>query len=277
LRSLHHLHSAKVGLALSGGSVRGLAHIGVYKALTEAGIFPSVIAGASAGSVVGAGIAAGMSWQDLTELARAIFWPKLLHGNTLERFCTRHLPQRFCDLRLPFAAIATAVPARKAVPLTTGRLASALNASCAMRVIRGRVHRDGQAFKDGGIACVLPADICRHMGAEFVIASDVWEVSSILRSAGLPATHPKAQHVYPEHYRSSLQNTNLLIHPYIPWAGYWPGDFGIDRMIAAGEQATHRALERFSRSKTYMPDGNVSAGSPLPHSEVRSSGSTARV
>jgi len=61
--------------------------------------------------------------------------------------------------------------------MTSGNLASAINASCAMRVIRGRVHRDSYAFKDAGIACVLPASFCRRMGAEFVIASDVWELS----------------------------------------------------------------------------------------------------
>lgn len=223
--------------------MRGLAHIGVYKVLTEAGIRPSVIAGASAGSVIGAGIAAGLTWQDLTELARAVFWPKLLHGNTLEKFCARHLPPLFSDLRLPFAAVATSLPGKHAVSITTGHLASAINASCAMRVIRRPVGRDGQVLKDGGIACVLPADVCREMGAEFVIGSDVWELSSILRGVGLPPTHTKAHRVYPAHYRKSLRHTNLLIHPHVPWAGYWPSDSGIERMIAAGEQAARRALQ----------------------------------
>ena len=249
---MHQLHSARVGLALSGGSVRGLAHIGVYKVLTEAGIRPSFIAGASAGSVIGAGIAAGMRWQDLTELARAVFWPKLLHGRTLEKFCARHLPQRFSDLRLPFAAVATLLPNKHAVPITTGPLASAINASCAMRVIRGRVYRNGQVLKDGGITCVLPADVCRQMGAEFVIGSDVWELSSILRGVGVPATHSKAHRLYPAHYRNSLHHTDLLIHPQVPWAGYWPGDSGIERMIAAGEQAARRALDRF-RPRSQQP------------------------
>jgi NTE family protein len=242
LRSLHHLLAARVGLALSGGSVRGLAHIGVYRVLTEAGIRPSIIAGASAGSVIGAGIASGMNWQDLTELARSSFWPKLLHGNTLERFCAQHLPQRFSDLRVPFAAVATSLPDKQVVSITTGHLASAINASCAMRVIRGPVCRDGQVLKDGGIACVLPADVCRQMGAEFVIGSDVWELSSILRGVGVDATHPKAYRLYPAHYLNSLQHTNLLIHPQLPWSGYWPSNSGIERMIAAGEQAARAAL-----------------------------------
>lgn len=228
--------------------MRGLAHIGVYKVLTEAGIQPSIIAGASAGSVVGAGIAAGMSWRDLRELARRVFWPKLLHGGTLERFCAVHLPERFSDLRLRFAAVATSLPARRPLAITSGRLASAINASCAMRVIRGRVQREGHQLKDGGIACVLPADVCRQMGAEFVIASDVWELSSILRGLGFGPAQPAARWLYPAHYRRALHHTHLLIHPHVPFSGYRPGDSGIDRMIAAGEHAARRALEELSSS-----------------------------
>jgi NTE family protein len=241
VRSLHPLPSARVGLALSGGSARGLAHIGVYKVLIEAGIRPAFLTGTSAGSIIGAGIAAGMTWRDLTELARGVFWPKLLHGGNLEHFCALHLPRHFSDLQLPFAAIATALPGKQAIAITTGPLASAISASCAMRVIRGPVHREGHVLKDGGIARALPADFCRHMGAEFVIGSDVWEVSSLLRGMGVDPAHP----LYPNQYRVSLRHTDLLIQPQVPISGYWPGDAGIERMIAAGEQAARQALDRF--------------------------------
>ncbi len=83
---LHQLRSRRIGLALSGGSVRGLAHLGVVKVLSEAGIRPAVIAGTSAGSLIGAMLAAGMEWSEIASLARKTFWPKLLHGETLELF-----------------------------------------------------------------------------------------------------------------------------------------------------------------------------------------------
>ena len=83
----HQLRSHRIGLALSGGSVRGLAHIGVVKALAEAGIKPTVITGTSAGSLIGAMLAAGMGWSEIASLARKTFWPKLLHGEMLEKFC----------------------------------------------------------------------------------------------------------------------------------------------------------------------------------------------
>ena len=91
--------------------MRGLAHIGVVQALSEAGIHPAFITGTSAGSLIGAMFAAGMDWNEMASLASATFWPKLLHGETLERFCAVHLPATFAGLKLPFAAVTTELPA----------------------------------------------------------------------------------------------------------------------------------------------------------------------
>jgi NTE family protein len=228
-----------IGLALSGGSVRGLAHIGVIKALTEFGIRPSVIAGTSAGSLIGAGVAAGLNWNDLARMANSVFWPRLLNGRNLESFCARYLPVTFAHLRLPFAAVATDLPSKRVVKMTEGDLASAISASCALRVIRRSVIREGLRLKDGGIACVLPALVCRELGAEVVISSDVWELSSLSRSLGILPSHPRANQVYPAHYLAALQDTDLLIQPEIPIAGYVPGRQAVARMIAAGEAAVH--------------------------------------
>lgn len=244
---LHQLRSRRVGLALSGGSVRGLAHIGVIKVLSQAGIHPACIAGTSAGSLIGALLADGRDWSELAALASEVFWPGLLHGDTLERFCAAHLPATFAELQCPFAAIATEVPAKRAVILTTGELASAIGASCALRGIRRAVSREGMRLKDGGIACVLPSEACRAMGADFVIASDVWEVSSLIRGAGIHPHHARASRAYPSHYRSAVHHTDVLIHPRIPLAGYLPSPVAVERMIAAGAAAARLALDRFNQ------------------------------
>jgi NTE family protein len=233
-------------LALSGGSVRGLAHIGVIKALSEAGIQPAFITGASAGSLIGAMLAAGMEWSEIASLARETFWPKLLHGETLERFCEQYLPATFAGLKFPFAAITTEYPSQQAVTLTNGGLSSAISASCAMRGVRRPVQREGRRLKDGGIACVLPSVACRAMGADFIVGSDVWEVSSLLRGFGIDLHHPQAIRTYPEHYHSAVRHTDLLIHPRVPLAGYLPGPLAIARMISAGEGATQLALSLFT-------------------------------
>jgi len=245
MSGLHQFRSHRIGLALSGGSVRGLAHLGVVKVLSEAGIRPTVISGTSAGSLIGAMLAAGMGWSEIASLARRTFWPKLLHRETLERFCARHLPATFADLKLPFAAIATELPIKQVFTITQGELASAISASCALRGLRRAVEREGKRLKDGGIACVLPSDACRAMGADFVVASDVWEISSLLRGFGIHPHHRRASRTYPSHYYSAVCHTDLLIQPRIPVAGYLPNPLAIDRMISAGEEAARMALSRF--------------------------------
>jgi predicted acylesterase/phospholipase RssA len=246
--ALDLLSSRQVGLALSGGAVRGLAHIGVIKALDEVGIKPAVVTGTSVGSIIGAAIAAGRDWHEIAEMARVVFWPTLLRGPALERFCTDHLPETFGDLKLPFAAVSTIVPANRAIAITEGRLASAISASCALRLLRRPVVRESLRLKDGGFTCVLPARACQELGADFVIASDVWEWSSLMRSLGCsPAAPGWKNRVYPLHYRFALSSTNLHIHPDIPASGYVPNSRAVNRMIAVGERATYQALERFSR------------------------------
>lgn len=226
--------------------MRGLAHIGVVKVLTEAGIQPAFVTGTSSGSLIGAMVAAGMDWREIAALARKVFWPRLLHGETLERFCAEHLPPTFHDLKLPFAVLTTEMPAKRAVAIKQGELASAISASCALRGIRRPVKREGMRLKDGGIACVLPSEACRTMGAEFIIGSDVWEVSSLLRRVGIHPHHPRAGRTYPSHYHCAVGNTDVLIHPKIPFAGYLPGPVAIERMIAAGADAARLALGRFA-------------------------------
>jgi NTE family protein len=164
----------------------------------------------------------------------------------LERFCAEHLPATFADLTLPFAATTTELPGKRTVMITTGDLASAISASCALRGVRRPVRREGKRLKDGGIACVLPSEACRSMGADFIIGSDVWELSSLLRGFGIDPHHPRAGGTYPAHYRSAVRNTDLLIHPRVPLAGYLPGPQAIERMISAGEHATRLALSRFT-------------------------------
>src|SRR5918994_5997210 len=243
------LNSGQVGLALSGGAVRGLAHIGVIKALDEIGIKPKVVAGTSVGSIIGAAFAAGKDWREIADMARTIFWPSLLRGQTLERFCADYLPETFEDLKLPFAAVSTLVPSRRVHVITSGPLTSAISASCALRLLRRPVVREGLRLKDGGFSCVLPTHVCRELGAEVVIASDVWEWSSLMRSLGYRPTDQRwTSRAFPSQYRQALSHANIHIHPEIPVAGYVPGPASVERMIAVGERAAYRALDSIFKS-----------------------------
>ncbi len=227
----------RIGFAFSGGGVRGVAHIGVIKALSERGWRADYVAGTSAGSLIGAGLAAGMDWQALAEMASAVSWPKLMHGKTLEKFCERHLPAAFTDLRLPLAVVVTEFPMKRPIVLRDGHLASALNASCALPIIRRPVWRAGLKLKDGGYTCVLPSQACRALGADIVFGSDVWELSALMRGLSLDAHHP----LFPAHYREAVRQTDYLIQPRIAARDYWPGRAALHRLIAAGEAAVEQA------------------------------------
>jgi len=159
-------------LALSGGSVRGLAHLGVVKALSEVGINPSFIAGTSAGSLIGAMLAAGIEWSEITALARKTFWPRLLHGQTLERFCAEHLPATFADLKLPFAAVTTELPMKVATMITEASL-HPRSVPVALYEASGARLDAKEAAERWRIECVLPSEACRTLGADFIIGSDV--------------------------------------------------------------------------------------------------------
>jgi NTE family protein len=229
---------------LSGGGVRGLAHIGVVKALEEAGIRPVAVAGTSAGSLAGAMLAAGMSWSEMADVARSVFWPRLLSHRGLVSFCEEHLPHDFSSLRLAFVAVATDLASREPLVMAEGRLAPALSASCAMRAIRRPVRHQGRRLKDGGLACVLPTAACRDLGAELVIASDVWELSSLLRAVGADPTDPRGARLYPKQFRESVAHADVLIQPAIPLSSYLPTPAVVDRLVGEGERAARAALAR---------------------------------
>jgi len=89
----------------------------------------------------------------------------------------------------------------------------------------------------------LPTQVCRELGAEVVIGSDVWEWSSMMRSLGYSPSNPHwTTRAYPSHYRSALAHADVHVHPIIPASGYVPGAFAVDRMIAVGERATNAVL-----------------------------------
>jgi NTE family protein len=234
----------EIGLVLSGGSLRGVAHIGVVKATEEAGIRPAFVAGTSVGSIIGAGVASGLGWRDLADMARNVFWPSLLHGPSLEGFCRAHSPATFAGLRLPFAVVATDLDSECPVAITEGELGTAISASCAVRM-RRPVVREGARLKDGGFTSVMPVLQCRALGARYVIASDVWQRAALLGAIGCQPGGSWASRLFPRDYRASAGSADIHIRASIPPHACVPTAWGIERLIAAGEYSARRALAAF--------------------------------
>jgi len=176
----------RVGLALSGGAARGIAHVGVLRALVENGISIDAIAGASAGALIGGCYAAGLSIERLEQMAGTFRWrhtqrPSFsrlgLQSNArMEKFLRANLPvTRFEDLKIPFAAMVTDLRKGELIVLRDhGDLPFAIRASCCIPFFMAPIEDDkGRLLIDGGIVQNLPVSQARDLGADIVIAVDV--------------------------------------------------------------------------------------------------------
>ena len=184
----------RVGLALGGGVVRGLAHIGVLAALEEAAIPIDMVAGTSVGAVVGALYAAGMSAAELEyvagkirwrDLARPV-WPRrgLLSFAPLEHTFVRLLGDiTFADLARPFAAVCTDMRTGRQVVINSGRVAAAVRASASVPVAVEPLEQEPYLLADGVLVNNTPASVVRELGADYVIGVDIL-APDFLRSGG---------------------------------------------------------------------------------------------
>jgi NTE family protein len=174
----------KIGLALGGGAAKGFAHIGVIKMLEASGIQPDVVAGTSAGSVVGALYASGMDPFQLQEQAFALdasnirdvrlFSGGLVQGRKLQDYVNQLVGQRSIEkLKLPFAAVATQLETGQRTVFVRGNTGQAVRASSSIPGVFEPAEISGEHYVDGGVVSPVPVDAARQLGADFVIAVDI--------------------------------------------------------------------------------------------------------
>ncbi len=169
-----------IGIALSGGGTRGVVHIGVLKALEEHGIFPTVISGTSAGSIVGAMYAQGYKPSEILSIAseRSLLWmfsfrlptKGFVRHTFLRKMLQRYIPaDNFEDLKKPlFIAIAN-LNTGKAEIINSGPLHDVIIASASIPVLYEPIRIGSCWYADGGLLMNLPASPIRQQ-AKFVIA-----------------------------------------------------------------------------------------------------------
>ena len=171
----------RIGLALNGGGARGAGHVGVLDVLDRENIPVDFIAGASAGSVVGAAYAAGIRGQRLVDMTLQtrwrhsirLTWPRdgLVSLAPLENRLIKIMGDlTFADLHIPFAAVTTDMATGEQVVLRHGRVAPAVRASCSVPGVMTPLELDGRLLADGGVVNNLPISVVRDMGADVVIA-----------------------------------------------------------------------------------------------------------
>jgi len=224
-----NIPNVKVGLALGSGGARGIAHIGVIKALLEAGIPIHMIAGTSMGALVAACYAADANISLLEEIALKsnlrkmahLLDPKLtllsagiLHGGRVENFLKSIIgDKRIEDCEIPYSAIATDIRSGKEMILNRGPLIKAVRASISIPFVFVPVKYESAYLVDGGTVNPVPANVVRSMGATFIIAVNVLNDVKKRRHFGL--TGEKKFDKPPSSFNTMIQSIYIMEYQII--------------------------------------------------------------
>ena len=244
-----------VALVLGGGGLRGFAHMGVLRALEEAGIKPDIVVGTSAGAVVGAAYASGMTPAQMESAARSVKLSSLvdwtlssggiMRGNNLASWIdtvTAGVPIEKFPIR--FGAVATDLQSEKAVLLDSGSAGNAIQASAAVPGVTVPVPYKGGHLIDGGITSLVPVRFARAMGADFVIAVDIYCEGPRADGLGAPTVISRVMRTQtclvaaPE-----MAEADVLIAPSVHVPRMSATDEQ-ERAIQAGYEAARAALPR---------------------------------
>ncbi len=189
-RLIHQLRGVRIGLALGGGGARGMAHLGVLKALEDNGIVVDTIAGTSAGAMTGIVYAAGMDPEYSTArfsedlkpgwlfrmLPRGSHWYLLYkyRRGQFDRMLRKYLSDWTLEqMPLPIQSVTVDLVTGKPVVRDRGDAVHAILESINMPVFSQPICRDGHALVDGGLLNNIPADLLVKDGCNFVIAVNV--------------------------------------------------------------------------------------------------------
>ena len=274
---LRWFRAPRVGLALSGGGARGLAHIGVLKVFEEQGVPIHAIAGTSMGGLVAAAYASGMSPSDLEnaamkmanlrELAALVdFRPPrrgLLASEHVRKYLSRFVSEdlTFNELRFPVAMPAVDLKSGREYTLQDGNVLDAVMATSAFPGVFPPVEIDERQLVDGSVLNNLPIELARMLGADVVIAVYVTAAfdadqlddqanDSVVRRGITKDIMRVALIITRTMTERNLEDAppDLLLCPPIPAdAGAFSGFTRSAEIIAAGETCTREYLQKIRK------------------------------
>lgn len=251
----------RVGLALSGGVARGIVHVGVLNVLEKAGIPIDYVAGTSAGAIVGAAYCAGIPVDEIMEKAGSMGWRQMAqlkwpgHGlvsfERLERWIEELIGDvDIRDLAIPMAVVTTDLETGETVTLRSGSLATAVRASSSVPGVIEPVQINGRLLGDGGVSNNLPVDVVREMGADYVIAVDLFSRDG--GTPGNPVTHGiLALETLIRKSGGHPAEADCLIQPLVTGHNYLTFAKSSE-YVAAGEAATTKMLAKIQRDLAQM-------------------------
>ncbi|MBT2726033.1 patatin-like phospholipase family protein [Neobacillus sp. C211] len=245
----------KIGLALGSGGARGFAHLGVIKALKDAGIPIHLIAGSSMGALVASFYGAGIDMDRLYKLSTAFkrkyfldfTVPKMgfISGKKVKEFIKVFTHgKNIEDLSIPIGIVATDLLTGEKVVFQTGPVADAVRASISIPGIFVPEKYNGRILVDGGVSDRIPVSVAKEMGADIVIAVDV---SRVKRNAEITSIYDVIMQSIDIMQAEIINNreiaASVMIRP--PVEIYSSRAFtNIDEIINLGEEEAKKHLKQ---------------------------------
>ncbi len=255
----------KIGLALGSGSAKGLAHIGVIKALVENNIPIDFIAGSSIGALVGAYYAIYKDVDKMEKIALSTNWrtalslfdPSLsggfVKGSKVENLIKNWFNgYNFDDLKIPLTTVATDLISGQEVDINNGDIIKAVRASISIPFIFKPIKYNGYLLADGGLSNPLPDNIARKMGADIVISVNLdnkfFDNKLNEDNLSISKTGARALNIIRYHFaQHSSKSGDIIIEPKVEEVGLvsWNKFFNnheSKEIIKMGEIAVREAL-----------------------------------
>lgn len=252
-----HLNHPDVALVLGGGGARGMAHVGVIKVLAEAGVPVNLIAGTSAGSIVGSIYAdQGSAKQVYHTFYNIGFWDiadfnnvpskdGIMQGYRMQKFLLKHMKARtFAQLKIPFIVTTTNFVTGKPFPITSGPVAPAVQASAAIPGLFDPVHLYGKILIDGGMVDPVAVDLVKPYHPKVIIAVGVAQELSPTMPVTNSGNLSRAQIIRERSITQfSIRGADVIIDPHVGQTNV----FQIGKkyqLFKAGEAAAKKALPK---------------------------------
>jgi NTE family protein len=247
------LRKVRIALALGGGAARGFAHIGVIKALEAQGIYPDIVVGTSAGSVVGSMYASGyyngfalqkiameMDEATISDWAMPFFSKSsgVLKGEALQAYVNKAVRNTPIEkLKIPFGCVATDLKNGQPILFRRGNTGLAVRASSSVPGVFQAVSIAGHTYVDGGLVAPVPVRFAKEMGAEFIIAVNISSATEAQATASSLDVLMQTFTIMGQRLNHfELKDADIVITPQLGTMG--SADFnGRNLAVLAGEQA----------------------------------------
>jgi predicted acylesterase/phospholipase RssA/CRP-like cAMP-binding protein len=272
-RLIHHLRGVQIGLALGGGAARGMAHLGVLKALEDQGIYIDMLAGTSAGAMTGTLYAIGLDLDYITHFFKTDLQPSWLfrqvpaggywyllykyRRNHFDSMLRKYLGQaKMEQLLLPMFTVSADLVEGEPLVREVGDATTCILESINLPPLALPIVRSGQALVDGGLLDNIPANVLVTKGCNFVIASSV--TAKLEKDFGGVRSNGRSR-------RSRLFSTIQVIMREKMIQGYRMNAVGVqpaDFVIAP--DVTSFDISEFTRADEMATIGEAAANETIP-------------